>query len=501
MLGIDNGGTVAKAGLFDVQGRELATAGRKTPMSSPAPGHTERDAEVLWQATAEAVREVIERAGVAPGQIACVATAGHGNGLYLVDGDGQPVRPGIVSTDTRAAEYVARWNAEGVAGAVRPKTMQSLWPGQPNALLAWLQDNEPESIQRAAWALMCKDFIRAKLTGEFYLEETDASATSLMDVGTGRYDDDLLAACGIAGLARLLPPVRRSDATCGQVTTQAAAQTGLRAGTPVAGGLFDADACGLAAGIVDERQLQIIAGTWSVNQYVSRTPVVDPDVFMTSRYCVPGYYLIMEASATSASNLEWFVNNILGPESAALHARGESILDVCNREVGAIDPADSDIVFLPFLFGANASPSAKACLLGMSSWHGRGHVLRAVYDGVVMSHRWHVERLLRFRNKPDAIRLAGGAARSRPWRQAFADAFQTPVEIPAGTELGALGSAIVAGVAAGCFDDYAAAVRAMVHVVGVCNPRPEQGPVYDAKFARYQEVLNNLTPLWSTQAR
>ncbi len=261
LLGIDNGGTVAKAGLFDLQGRELATAGRKTPMSSPAPGHTERDAESLWQATAEAVREVIERAGAAPGQIACVATAGHGNGLYLVDGDGQPVRPGIVSTDTRAADYVARWNAEGVADAVRPKTMQSLWPGQPNALLAWLQDNEPESLRRAAWALMCKDFIRAKLTGEFFSEETDASATSLMDVGTGRYDDDLLAACGIAGLARLLPPVRRADAICGQVTPRAAGQTGLRAGTPVAGGLFDADACGLAAGIVDERQLQIIAGT------------------------------------------------------------------------------------------------------------------------------------------------------------------------------------------------------------------------------------------------
>ncbi len=498
LLGIDNGGTVAKAGLFDLEGRELAVAGRKTPMNSPAPGQTERDAEALWQATAEAVREVIERAGVDPGHIACVATAGHGNGLYLVDAAGQAVRPGIVSTDTRAAEYVARWNAQGIADAVRPKTMQSLWPGQPNALLAWLQDHEPEVLDRAAWALMCKDFIRAKLTGEFHFELTDASGTSLVDVAAGGYDSELLAAYGIAEQARLLPPLRRSEEVCGRVTEEAARQTGLRAGTPVAGGLFDVDACGLAAGIVDDRQLQIIAGTWSVNQYVSRTPVVDPGVFMTCRYCVPDYFLIMEASATSASNLEWLVSNLLGPEAAALEARGASIFDVCNREVAAVEPGATNIVFLPFLFGSNADPAAKACLLGLAGWHTRGHLLRAVYEGVVMSHRWHVDRLLQFRQRPEAIRLAGGAARSPQWCQVFADVFQTPVEIPAGTELGALGSAILAGVAAGCFADYASAVQAMVRIVDTRPPRPEYAAVYETKYARYKEALAALAPLWGS---
>ncbi len=498
LLGIDNGGTVAKAGLFDLQGRELATAGRKTPMNSPAPGQTERDAEALWQATAEAVREVIDRAGIDAGEIACVATAGHGNGLYLVDAAGEAVRPGIVSTDTRAAEYVARWNAEGIADAVRPKTMQALWPGQPNALLAWLQDHEPEMLQRAAWALMCKDFIRAKLTGEFYFELTDASGTSLIDVAAGEYDSELLAAYGIEEQARLLPPLRRSEEVCGRVNEQAAAQTGLRAGTPVAGGLFDVDACGLAAGIVDQRQLQIIAGTWSVNQYVSPTPVIDPGVFMTSRYCVPDYFLIMEASATSASNLEWLVSNMLGPEAAALESRGESIFDVCNREVEAVKPDETNIVFLPFLFGSNADPAAKACLLGLGGWHTRGHVLRAVYEGVVMSHRRHVDRLLQFRDRPEAIRLAGGAARSPQWCQVFADVFQLPVEIPAGSELGALGSAILAGVAAGCFADYATAVQAMVRITDTRTPRPEYAAVYEAKYARYKDALTALAPLWGT---
>ena len=498
LLGIDNGGTVAKAGLFDLEGRELAVAGRKTPMNSPAAGQTERDAEALWQATAEAVREVIDRAGVDPGRIACAATAGHGNGLYLVDERGQPVRPGIVSTDTRAADYVTRWNAEGVADAVRAKTMQSLWPGQPNALLAWLADHEPEVLRQASWALMCKDFIRAKLTGEFYFELTDASATSLLNVAAGQYDSELLAAFGIADLAPLLPPLRRPDDLCGRVTEQAAAETGLRPGTPVAGGLFDANACGLAAGMVDERQLQIIAGTWSVNQYVSRTPVVDSNVFMTSRYCIADYFLILEASATSASNLEWFARHLLGPEAAALEAEGRSIFDVCNREVEAVKPEDTNIVFLPFLYGSNADPAAKSCLLGLAGWHERGHVLRAIYEGVVLGHRRHVDRLLQFRDKPETIRLAGGAARSPQWCQVFADVFQVPVEIPAGTELGALGAAILAGVAAGCFSDYAEAVGAMVRMAHLCPPRPRYADLYDAKYARYRSALSALGPLWGT---
>jgi L-xylulokinase len=344
---------------------------------------------------------------------------------------------------------------------------------------------------------MCKDFIRAKLTGEFYFELTDASGTSLLDVATGQYDSELLDAYGIADLSRLLPPVRRSEEVCGRVTGQAAAETGLKAGTPVAGGLFDVDACGLAAGIVDERQLQIIAGTWSVNQYVSRSPVVDPNVFMTSRYCMADYFLIMEASATSASNLEWFVSNVLGPEAEALTQQGKSIFDVCNAEVAAVDPKESKLVFLPFLFGANVDPAAKSCLLGLAGWHRRGHILRAIYEGVVMSHRWHVDRLMQFREKPETIRLAGGVARSTQWTQIFADAFQTPVEIPAGTEMGALGSAILAGVATGCFDSFQQAVAAMVKIADVRVPQPELGAVYDAKYSRYQEALGALAPLWS----
>ena len=496
LLGIDNGGTVAKAGLFTTEGRELAVAARKSDMDSPRPGWVERDMERLWQATAESIRAVLAEAKIDPRDIAGIACAGHGNGIYLVDERGCPVRPGIGSPDVRAREYIDRWKAAGVHQAVLPKTMQSLWPGQPNALLAWLRDNEPETMKRARWVLMCKDYIRFRLTGQIDSELTDASGTSLMDVGTGQYDMGVLEAFGLADMRRLLPPVRRSEEVCGTVTSQAAAETGLAEGIPVAGGLFDIDASALASGLVDESQMGLTVGTWSISQYVSATPIVDENIFMTSRYCIPGHYLMLEASPTSASNLEWFVTQFFQSERAALQGQDKSVYDLCNDLVATVKPEDVGIVFLPFLFASNAHPDAKAAFVGLTGWHERGHVLRAIYEGVAFGHHTHVDRLMRFRNLPETIRLTGGAARSQVWVQLFADVFQTPIEIPAGTELGALGCAICASVAAGIYPDYHRAAEAMVNVARVQKPNNALGTLYAKKYERYQKVLAALGPVW-----
>ena len=239
LLGIDNGGTVAKAALFSLDGREVAAAANNTATLSPAPGWSEFDMNALWLAAAAAVREAIAKAGIDSRQIAGVACTGHGNGIYLVDAGFQPVRNAIFSADTRARSYVERWTAAGIGQAVRPKTMQSLWPGQPNALLAWLQDYEPEAYAKTRWVLMCKDFIRLRLTGQAAAELTDMSGTSLMDVGTAQYDPGILDRFGISDAVEKLPPLRLSADICGEVTLAAAAETGLAAGTPVAGGLFD----------------------------------------------------------------------------------------------------------------------------------------------------------------------------------------------------------------------------------------------------------------------
>jgi len=498
LLGIDNGSTVSKAALFTTDGEEIATAARKVNLIEPRPGCSERDMDQTWTSTAEAIREVLAESGIEAGQIAAIACTGYGNGVCLVDKNGRPVRNAINSTDSRAQSYVDKWLADGVDEKVLPKTTQCVWAAQPAALLLWLRHNEPATIEKTRWVLMCKDYIRYRLCGKINAELTDMSGASLMNVITGGYDDEVLELFGILEMKDLLPPIIKTADIAGAVTTKAAAQTGLKEGTPVAGGMFDIDACGLASGIIDERQMSLVAGTWGNNQYIATEPLIDKDLFMTSCYSMPGWYLMLEGSPTSASNLEWFVTEFLSAEKTIAEKDGKSVYELCNEMVASVGAKETTITFLPFLYGSNVGVGAKSCFIGLEGFHTRAHVIRALYEGIVFGHNTHLQRLLKFRDRPEVIRFTGGAARSEVWVQMFADCFQIPVEIPAGTELGALGAAIAAAVAVGCYASYEEAVGAMTGIARRQEPDPAQKEIYAAKYNCYKKVIASLEPFWKS---
>jgi L-xylulokinase len=504
-LGVDNGGTLIKAGLFDRLGREIAVRARPAEVSSPSPGRFERSLESVWRANAEVISAVLRESGTDPARIACVAVTGHGNGLYLCDERGAGVYPGIASMDSRAREYAERWTADGTWERLLPRTAQSLWAAQPAPLLAWLRDNEPAVLARARWVFMVKDYVRFMLTGEAFAEVSDMSATSLMSVRDCAYDEEILAGYGLSALGEKLPPLRGSAERCGRVTREAARLTGLAEGTPVAGGMFDVDAAAIATGVTDEDTLNIVAGTWCNNQYISRRPVVSRSLFMTSVFCMPGWWLVLEGSATSASNLEWFITELMGEERARGKSGGPSVYEVCNREAAGTAAEEPLPVFLPFLYGTNAGPDARAGFIGLSGRHRRGHLLRALYEGVAFSHRTHVEKLRGVRTEgapgwPRLARIAGGAAASPLWVQIFADALQVPVETSSASELGCLGAAVCAGVAAGAFPGFPEGVREMVHVDRRFDPAPGTRELYEGKYARYRATIAALEAVWPAYA-
>jgi len=493
LLGIDCGSTMVKAALFDTNGKEYTADSRKVEHIYLNPGWTENDMNALWQSVCEVIRTILESSGIEAKQIASVTCTGHGNGLYLIAKDGMPARNGIISSDTRARKYIEEWTQKKVLNQILPKTMQSIWAAQPNALLRWLADNEPETLDRTQYLFMCKDFIRYRLTGEAYMELTDMSATSLIDVGNAQYDDEVLDAWGLLPWKHILPPLKRSTDICGTITPEAATLTGLAVGTPVAGGMFDIDACGLAVGQTDETIFCMVAGTWGNNQYISQTPVAHPDMFMTSCYCIDGYYLMLEGSATSASNLEWFITQFFEGER-------KDIYEQCNALVAGTEPDESAIIFLPYLYGGPVSLDAKGCLFGLDGRQTKAHVMRAVFEGIVFGHRWHVRRLMRFCASPKTIRLTGGAANSAVWSQMFADIFQIPVEIPSGTELGCLGAAICGAVATGIYPSCEDASKAMVTIKHVYQPNAALANIYDKKYERYLKLLEVFSPVWEEMA-
>lgn len=492
LLGIDNGGTVTKAAIYSSDGREIAVASEQREMVFPAPGHTERDSNELWKANCQAIKSAIEKAKVDPKEIRGVAVTGHGNGMYPIDEEGKPSHNGIVSTDSRAQEYVQRWVDDGTYDKALPLSCQSLWAAQPPAMLRWFQEHEPETVTRTRWVLMCKDYVRYKLTGEARAEITDYSGTNTVNVHTKEYDRELFDLYGIDWAWEMMPPLVDSGAVAGTVTETASKETGLVAGTPVAGGLFDITAAAIGTGIVDATQLCIIAGTWSVNEYIADRPVQSPELFMNSSYCIPGKTLVTEASPTSASNLEWFVNNLMAEEKSKGH-----VFDVVNTEVDSVGPEETDLLFLPYLFGTNVNPVASGSFLRLHGWHRRPHLLRAIYEGVAFSHRLHIDKLLNHRNKPESARIAGGAAHSGTWLQLFADVLQLAIEVPSTEELGAMGAAMCAGVATGVFSSFEEAVESMVRVAKRVEPRAEFASAYDKKYASFGGAIEALDSFWT----
>ncbi len=260
LIGIDAGGTSTKAALFDIQGRELACERRNNPMLFPGPGHTERDPDRMWGAACEAISAVLVSTGTSPDHVAAVGVSGYGSGLYVVDSEGDPVRPGIVSTDSRAAGLIAEWEKAGLARACEARLGQRFWPGQSVALLGWLSRHEPGLLARAHSVLFCKDFLRNRLCGDFSTDFTDGGISGLIDITTGEYATDVFEALGIAAWAPKTPTIGSSCEIAGAVTPQAARLTGLRAGTPVVRGIVDVTAAALASGVTEDKQISIVAG-------------------------------------------------------------------------------------------------------------------------------------------------------------------------------------------------------------------------------------------------
>lgn len=496
LMGIDNGGTFSKAAIFDENGKQISVASFPTVTITPKAGYTERDMIELWSVNVRAIKEAINKSGIRPDMIAGVSLSGHGKGLYMIGKDGQPSYNGILSTDARAWAYVEKWNQDGTKENVYQKTYQDILACQPVSLLAWFKDHEPNILENTKYIFAVKDYIRYMLTGEAFAEYTDFSGANLINLSTQTYDLDLLKLFGLESIYEKLPPLRHSAEICGKITKEAAALTGLPEGIPVAAGMFDVDACGIASGLSDEDQMCMIAGTWSINEFIKKAPITNGSVTLNSMFCIPGFYLVEESSPTSAGNMEWFIRQLMSYEKDEARANDRSIYEITNQWVEEIDPSDSSLIFLPYLNGSSDDALAKGSFIGLTAYHNKHHMLRAVYEGIVFSHYSHIRKLLKNREKPASVRLSGGAANSDVWVQIFADVLQLPIDVIEDKELGAQGAAIAAGIAAGIYPDYETAVKRTVTITKTVYPRLEYKKIYETKYQNYLKINDALKSIW-----
>jgi len=494
LLGIDTGVTVTKAVVFDLDGHEIARGETRVPQQSPRPRWVERDMDAAWQAAAGAVRASLAAGAIDPARIAAVGLSAHGDSLFPIDAAGGPVRPAILSLDSRAHAILDRWRAAGTLDRALPLTGQIPFVSTMPALLAWLREHEPASLARMRWALGCKDWLRFNLTGTVGGDVTEGSGW-FADISTQATSPEALALFGLGDLGEKIPPLAGSLDLVGAVTPAAAAATGLRAGTPVAAGLHDVVASAIGAGCVHPGQLAMVAGSWSINLLIAERPAADPR-WVCRAFAEPGRWFSAAWSPASASNLEWFVQELFAAEAEAARQRGGSPYAFVDEEAGAVWADPSEVVFLPFLYGSPHGDRASAALVGLRGWHTRGHVLRAILEGITFNHRVHVEALRGGFPIAEA-RLAGGGARSERWSQLFADALALPVVVTDAEEAGARGAALCAGVAAGSYPSLPAAVARATRVRRRHEPDPTRAEILQPAYDRYRAVVDALQPVWN----
>ena len=493
LLGLDAGNTVIKAVLFDSAGNQLATAKRDGKSSTPAPGYVERDLAELWANAATVIRQCLETAGVGPEAVAAIGCAGHGNGLYLIDAGGEPLLA-IQSLDSRAAALAEELSADDNGARLHAISLQAPWPSQTPTLLAWVRRHAPDIYARATTAFYCKDFITFCLTGRRVSDISDMSGAGFIRLPECTYDDALLELYGLHDARAKLPDLVKPTEVVGHVTADAAAATGLAVGTPVVGGLFDVVASALGSGAVDQGQASIVVGTWSINQVIAKSVVADPRIFMTSVFG-PDKVMAIESSATSAANLEWYVRELV--ERGAHH---DDPFAVCNARMALVTPAADDPYFHPYLFGSRLGASMRAGFYGVAGWHGEGHLLRALFEGVAFEHRRHIDVLRSAGIRFDGAILSGGGARSPIWPQMFADILGIPIAVAACGETGALGAAIAAGVGAGLFPNLEAGVAAMTRPGAQYVTDPAMAARYEDRYRTFAEITEAMKPIWRRMA-
>ena len=487
ILGLDVGNTVIKAVLFDMAGRQIAQHAIDGHSTYPQPGYVERDLEELWRNGCEAIRQLLVKSAVDPHSIAGVGCAGHGNGLYLLDKEQQPLL-GIQSLDSRAADMATELDRKG-GDLLQARCLQRPWPAQTPTLLAWVKRHAPDLYAQTGTVLFCKDFVNFRLTGRLANDISDLSGAGLLALPEVLLDRELLSLYGLEDALAFFPRLVESADIVGEVTREAAGLTGLSEGTPVIGGFFDVVSSAMGSGVINAGEASVIAGTWSINQVFANKPVISPDVFMVTTYGRDRYVNI-ESSATSAANLEWYVHRVRADH-------GDHAFERCNELVGSVTPRADDPFFHPFIFGSRLGAEFRGGFYGLAGWHGEGHMVRALFEGVCFEHRRHIGVLREAGLPVESAVMSGGGSRSQHWPQIMADVLEIPLRVAEARETGALGAAIGAAVATGLYPNYEEAVAAMTRVQNSYQPDTARVSHYRRRYGLYLELTGQLRSFWS----
>ena len=502
LLGIDVGTTGGKALLVGVDGTVRASGTTEYPMSTPQPLWAEQNPADWWAATVTSIQRVLGESGVKPSQVAGVGLTGQMHGLVLLDVHGEVLRPCIMWNDQRTAAQCAVITQEVGAENVIRLTGNPVLPGFTAPKIAWVREHEPEVYERTAKVLLPKDYVRYRLTGGFFSEVSDASGTSLFDVGQRCWSEEMLEALDVP--RRWLPEVTESPVASARVSARAAGETSLLEGTPVVGGGGDQAAQAVGTGIIAEGVVSATLGTSGVVFAASETYRLEPEGKLHA-FChaVPGMWHLMGVMLSAAGSLRWYRDTLGDWERARASESGRDAYDLLTEAAAEVPPGCEGLLFLPYLSGERtpySDPDARGVFFGLTLRHRKAHLTRAVLEGVTYGLRDSLELMRVLGLSIGQVRASGGGVRSPLWRQILADVFDTEIVTVNVTEGAAYGAALLAGVGAGVYGNVAEACNTAIRVTGRTRPGPAMA-VYADFYPRYRALYPALAPDFAAMAQ
>jgi len=495
LLGIDIGTSGTKTLICDENGTVLATAMAEHPSFSPRPGWSEQHPQDWWSSSCKATRAVLKKAKIKPADIGAIGLSGQMHGsVFLGDGP-KALRPALIWNDQRTGEQCdeIESKAGGRAGLINLVANPAL-TGFTAPKILWVREHQPRIYEKTKHILLPKDYIRYRMTGEYATEVSDASGTLLLDVANRVWSERLLGLLQID--KALLPSMHESPEITGTLTTAAAKELGLAAGTPVVGGAGDQAAGGVGNGIVTPGIVIAQIGTSGVIFAHSDLPMLDPGGRVhTMCHAVPGKWCSFGCMLSAGGSFQWLRNQLGAPEIALAKKRGVDPYELLVQEAAKAPPGCEGLFFLPYLTGERCphpDPTARGGWIGLTSRTTRAMLIRSLLEGVTFGIRDILE-IMRQMNIPiSEVRATGGGARSAFWRQLQADIFKCPIVLTNADEGPAYGVALLAGVGAGVWSSVEQACKATIRRTSKVTGNKKMIALYDKHFATYDKLYPDL---------
>jgi xylulokinase len=502
VIGCDVGTQSLKALLVAADGQVLGEANTAYDVAYPRPGWAEQAPGEWLSAMRGAIGALLAQTRVDPRAIRTLGLATQVDGVVPIARGGRPLRDAIIWMDRRA---VAQCDAVARAHDARRLFQLSglnLDPSHVAPKIRWIAEHEPAINAEAAAFLLPGSYLAHALTGELGVDYSNASSTLLMDVRARGWSHELCAAFDIA--PERLAPILPATAILGSLRPGAAQDLGLSARTEVVVGSGDEHAACLGAGVLEPGLICDIAGTAEPVCAASREALLDhTGLVETHCHADPDVWLLENPGFVSGANYRWFRDQFAPDLVRAAAERGVSAYELLDAAAATAPPGAQGLCLLPCLMGAMTpswNAAARGVFFGFTLAHDRGHFARAVLEGSAYAVRDITDRMRAMGLETRAIRVVGGGARGRLWRQIKADVTGLPVAAPQMVETSALGAAMLALVGGRMFSNLAEAAAAMVQIGETLEPRPEAQRQYEDYYQLYRATYAALTPVFERAA-